>query len=234
MPAYTTYTESFLRLFYPHLCKACGNEVFQNTSLLCWRCIENLPLTEFEKHAENPVKHLFTGRLHLQEACSWLYFSRDSITQAIIHRFKYQGQQQLAKYAGELMGRSLSENERYHEVDVIVPLPLNDRKLRQRGYNQAELLAQGIANMLHKPLDNSAVMRTRYTATQTKKNRIQRWINVEHVFDIQQQHQLQGKHVLLVDDVITTGASMEAMGAVLLKIPGLRLSVCSLAYASRI
>jgi ComF family protein len=110
---------------------------------------------------------------------------------------------------------------------------LNGRKLRQRGYNQAELLAKGIAKTMQKPVETVAIMRTAYTSSQTRKSRLQRWLNVEHVFDLQKSESLHGKHVLLVDDVITTGATMEACGAVLLKVPGLKLSVCSLAHATR-
>lgn len=229
-----SYANSLFRLFYPTLCKACGDEVFSKTNELCWRCLEELPRTGFETHIENPVKHIFAGRLKLHQGFSFLFFNTDSITQAIVHRFKYKNERTLGTYMGELMGRSMLNQEHHQHYDAIIPLPLNDRKLRQRGYNQAALLATGISNILNKPVHTSAVMRTRYTATQTRKNRIQRWLNVEHVFDVDARHDLNNKHVLLVDDVITTGATMEAMGAVLLNIPGLNLSVCSLAYASRI
>jgi ComF family protein len=228
------YSESLLRLFYPLLCKACGDEVFRQDNHLCWRCLQELPLTHFEQHAENPVKHIFTGRLRLQQACSFVYYNKDSITQAIVHRFKYQSEKELGIFMGEMMGQAMFAHPHHQHYDAIIPLPLNERKLRQRGYNQAALLALGISRALGKPVETSAVMRTRYTSTQTKKNRIQRWMNVEHVFDIDANHNLQGKHVLLVDDVITTGATMEAMGQVLEAVPGLQLSLCSLAYASRI
>ena len=234
VPVLLQAAENLRRLFYPLLCKACGNEVFQQEQLLCWRCLEELPFTGFERHAENPVKRIFTGRLKLQEAFSLLYFNKDSITQAVAHRFKYKGEKELGIYMGEMMGRKMQSIDRFQQLDYIIPLPLNKKKLRQRGYNQAELLAKGISQILQVPVHTQAVMRTRYTSTQTKKNRIQRWMNVEHVFDVQETQSLEGKHVLLVDDVITTGATMEAMGEVLLRIPGLQLSLCSLAYASRI
>lgn len=229
-----SYTESFIRFFYPLLCKSCGNEVFTKETMLCWRCLEALPFTKYEQFEENPVKHNFTGRLRLHQATSLLYFNKDSITQAIVHRIKYQGEKDLGVYMGQLMGTALLHYDRYHQVDIIVPLPLNENKERQRGYNQSELLATGIGNVLMKPVVTAAVMRTKNTATQTKKNRIQRWMNVEHVFDIRNTQELENKHVLLVDDVITTGATMEAMGSLLLTVPGLKLSLCSLAYASRI
>jgi ComF family protein len=120
------------------------------------------------------------------------------------------------------------------QLDIIIPLPLNAKKLAQRGYNQSALLANGIASVLQLPVSTSAVVRTQYTASQTRKGRLQRWLNVEHVFAVANPAELQNKHVLLVDDVITTGATMEAMGRELLKIPGLKLSIASLAFTSRI
>lgn len=229
-----SYTEGIIRLFYPLLCKACGNEVFSADNQLCWQCHEALPYTGFEAHADNPVRHLFTGRLHLEQAYSLLYFSKESITQAVIHRFKYQGEQELARYMGRLMAQRMLQHPHWQQVDALVPLPLNKRKLKQRGYNQAQLLAEGMSQVMHVPVHNTAVLRTRYTETQTRKTRLQRWLNVEHVFDIEKEHQLHGQHVILVDDVITTGATMDAMGAVLQRVPDLRLSLASLAYASRI
>jgi ComF family protein len=234
MPVFHQYAENFLRLFYPLLCKACGDEVHSTDTHLCWRCIEELPLTHFEPHIENPVKHIFTGRLRLQQACSHLYFSKASIAQAIIHRFKYKGEKKLGVYMGQMMGRAMAMYPHHQHYDAIIPLPLNPKKQLQRGYNQTELLAQGIGEILSVPIITTAVVRTRYTSTQTKKTRIQRWMNVEHVFGIEHPQSVAHKHVLLVDDVITTGATMEAMGAELLKVPGLSLSLASLAYASRI
>jgi ComF family protein len=180
------------------------------------------------------VKHIFTGRLRLEQAFSLLYFSKDSITQAIIHRFKYKGEKALGLYMGEMMGRAMAIHPHHTTYDAIIPLPLNEKKRQQRGYNQAALLAQGISQVLQTPVNTAAVIRTKYTSTQTKKNRLQRWMNVEHVFDLTEANALAHQKVLLVDDVITTGATMEAMGQVLLRVPGLQLSLCSLAYASRI
>ena len=135
---------------------------------------------------------------------------------------------------GQMMGKTMAAYPHHQHYDAIVPLPLNKKKQLQRGYNQAELLAQGISDILSVPVITTAVVRTRYTSTQTKKNRIQRWMNVEHVFGLDNPKSLENKHILLVDDVITTGATMEAMGAELLKVQGLSLSLASLAYASRI
>lgn len=227
------YAHSLLNLFYPHLCRACGHELYQLDQYVCWRCQRDLPYTAFEQFAENPVRKLFTGRLPIEQGSSLLFFSKLSITQALVHQFKYKDEQDLGLWMGRLMGSRLKEQPHYAGIDCLVPLPLNVRKLRQRGFNQAEVLARGMSESMQLPVAPVAVLRTQYTSTQTRKSRLQRWLNVEHVFGIAKDSGLEGKHVLLVDDVITTGATMDACGHALLKIPGLKLSVCSLAYASR-
>lgn len=228
------YADSFVRLFYPLLCKGCGAEVFKKETLLCWRCLQALPLTGFEAHEENPVKRIFTGRIPVREAMAALYFHQDSITQTLVHRIKYQSETGLGSFMGAFMGELLATQERYRQVDVVIPLPLNEKKHRQRGFNQAALLAAGIAEILRKPLDTTTLIRVKATSTQTRKNRMERWQNVDQVFSLQPSHQLQNKHVLMVDDVITTGATLEAAGRALLQVPGLTLSVCSLAAASQL
>ena len=230
----TRYLENFVRLAFPLHCKSCGEEVYNIQTQLCWKCLEHLPYTGFEKHANNPVSKLFMGRMAVDDACSILYFNKDSLVQGIVHRIKYRGDKALGIYMGELMGRRLLESGRFSHLEALVPLPLNAVKQRKRGYNQSELLAEGIARIMPVAINNMAVIRTKNTETQTRKNRIERWVNVREVFDLKPGHGLEGKHVLLVDDVITTGATMEAMGAVLLGVPGLKLNLASLALASGI
>ncbi len=228
----TRYIESFLRMVYPLTCKGCGEEVFDTQTQLCWRCLEQLPFTGFEKHAENPVRRIFTGRINVRDAFSTLYFNPQSLAQVVIHRIKYRGDKELGMLMGEIMGRQMLNTGRFQHLDAIVPLPLNEKKLRMRGYNQSELLANGMSGILHIPVNNMAVVRLKHTETQTRKTRIQRWQNVREVFDLKEGHDLEGKNVLLLDDVITTGATMESMGQELLKVPGLQLSMASLAYAT--
>lgn len=230
----TRYLESFVRLAFPLHCKACGDEVHNVETQLCWKCLEHLPFTGFEMHARNPVSKMFTGRIALEDACSILYFNKDSLVQAIVHRIKYRGDKALGIYMGELMGQRMMYSGRFSHLEAIVPLPLNATKQRKRGYNQSELLAEGMARVMPVAINKMAVIRTKNTGTQTRKNRIERWVNVKEVFDLKQGHELEGKNVLLVDDVITTGATMEAMGAVLIGVPGLKLSLASLAVASGI
>jgi ComF family protein len=226
------FSDLLSTLIYPHNCCGCGHHLGSTAQVLCWRCINQLPLTGFEQKSANPIENIFAGRIPVQRAASLLFFIKESLTQQLLHQLKYRGRQDVGLYLGKRMGKAMLDAG--WEVDCIVPLPLNPRRQARRGYNQAEVLARGISEVLEKPVENVAVIRTRNTATQTKKNRQQRWENVSEVFDLQDGHNLQGRHVLLVDDVVTTGATLEACGQVLLQIPGVRLSIATAAFASNI
>jgi len=227
------YLDDFARLFYPNICIGCGNDLFNSKNMLCWQCISELPKTGFELHADNPVDVIFYGRLPLVHAFSWLYFNKGSLTQHIIHQVKYRKNLELGRYLGRLMAQAMQQTVLYNGIDVLVPLPLNKKKMAIRGFNQSMLLCEGMAEVLQKPIESVAVLRNRFTETQTHKTRLQRITNVDQVFGLNDGHRLENKHALLVDDVITTGATMEACGQVLCGIPGLQLSMASLAIASK-
>lgn len=231
--SFTQYLKDFTRLIFPNNCAGCGDELFASTSLLCWKCINELPKTGFEKHAHNPTSAIFYGRLPLQHAFSWLFYNKGSLAQHLVHQIKYKRNLELGKFMGQQMGEAMQETGLYNDVDVLVPLPLNKKKLAKRGYNQAMLLCKGISEVIQKPVENVAVIRNKFTETQTRKTRLERISNVEQVFDLQDGHVLENKHALLVDDVITTGATMESCGQILLQVPGLKLSMASLAAASK-
>lgn len=227
------YLEDFSRLFFPNICKGCGRDLFNSKNMLCWQCLKELPKTGFERHDDNPTARIFYGRLPVQHAFSYLYFNKGSLTQHLVHQVKYRKNLPLGRYLGELMANGMLENGLYDDVDVLVPLPLNKKKLAKRGFNQSMLLCEGMSAVLNKPIENIAVLRKKFTETQTHKSRLERLMNVEEVFGINDAHLLENKHALLVDDVITTGATMEACGKILCSVPGLRLSMASLAAASK-
>lgn len=229
----TNYFEDFLSIIYPHNCAACGNDVLGKSHLLCWNCINSLPLTGFEAQPSNLVSQLFSGRIPIEMATALLFFSKDSKVQHLIHQVKYKGKKDLGYYLGTLMGNAIQQAN-WNEIDLIVPVPLNRKKAVKRGFNQAKILADGISKVLQIPVAEVAVVRSKFTETQTRKSRIGRWQNVEDVFELGNTDGLENKRVLLVDDVVTTGATLEACGQILLKIPGLRLSIGALAYASKL
>jgi ComF family protein len=220
-----------LHFFFPHNCIGCGSDVIENESLLCLNCLNNLPHTNFALHANNPVEKKFWGRLALTSGMSQFYFSQDSIIQNMIHELKYRGNKKAGHYFGNMIGKSLLNSNRFH-VDVIVPLPLFERKEKARGYNQSEMICNGIAEIINKPLIKNNVIRQVFTETQTKKHRLERWKNVENIFFVARPSELEGKHILLVDDIITTGSTIEACGSEILKVKDAKLSIASFAIAS--
>ncbi|RAI97455.1 ComF family protein [Chitinophaga skermanii] len=223
---------SLLRLFYPHCCDACGHSLSPKEQVLCLRCSLKLPYTNFQSIEENPVMRIFYGRLKLHAAMSTYYFKKQSMLQHLIHQFKYNDRKDIALYFGYQMGLLLSKEKHWQPIDVIVPVPLHPSKLKLRGYNQAAQLAEGISKVLGKPVLAKVLQRNSFTLTQTHKSRSDRWENVSKVFAVRDVNAIKGKHVLLIDDVITTGATLEACGLALLQQGASLLSIASLAYTT--
>src|SRR5207253_3376789 len=188
-----------------------------------------LSFTNFFTQPGNPVEKSFYGRLPVLNAASGYFFTKDSLIAALIYELKYKGNKTIGFYMGEMLGNFLI-NSRFDDVDIIIPLPLNARRLKKRGYNQSAALCEGIASVWRKPIINNAVIRKVNTETQTHRGRITRWENMDGVFAVAEPSLIQNKHVLLVDDVVTTGASLEACGTEILKAPGATLSIATLAY----
>ncbi|HRN46905.1 MAG TPA: ComF family protein [Niabella sp.] len=232
MKFFSAIKESLLHLLYPHVCEGCGNDGLSPDSRLCVRCIHDLPVTGFEKHAFNPVEKMLTGRIQFEKATAQFYFTKEGLMQTLMHRFKYKGNSDLGKQLGVLMGMQLSESNRFDDIDVLVPLPLFENKERQRGYNQSTVLCKGIAEVMQLPIIEDAVIRPMHTDTQTKKSRIERWKNMEGKFQLVDGSKISGKHILLVDDVITTGATGESCATALLEEANVKVSIAALCMAS--
>jgi len=224
-------TEDVLHLFYPHLCAGCGNDVLAKNQIICSICYHHLPRTNYAKIHNNPVEKLFVGRLPIHAAHSEFYFSKGMLVQQLIHQIKYHGHLELGHYLGKLMGSSLLLSNRFQHIDAIIPLPMFAEKEKKRGYNQAAIIANGISESFGVPVLNNIVNRSKSTSSQTNKHRIERWQNVEDSFQIHQLDCLENKHFLLVDDVLTTGATLEACGISILQNPQVTLSIATLAMA---
>jgi ComF family protein len=225
-------SESFLHLLFPHVCSGCGSDLISRHSLLCMRCLHNIPHTGFEAHLTNPVEKRFYGRLPLVGASAQYYYTKDSLMQRLVQQVKYKGNRELGLQLGMLMGGLLRQSDRFN-VDAMIPLPLFPARERKRGYNQSMLLCEGIADHIPVPIITDTLLRPHHTETQTKKGRIERWKNIDGKFILTKQEPVAGKHILLVDDVITTGATLEACGSALLVSPDVRLSIACLCYSSR-
>lgn len=221
-----------LHLFFPRLCVACSREL-QAGQILCHHCLLELPETGFEDLDANGVEKLFWAQ-HVHHAAAAYHFTKGSALQTLIHQIKYKGARETAVYLGRMMGYKLRESSRFREVDILVPMPLHPARLRRRGFNQARLIAEGIAEVTSLPLVDDAIRRTISTLTQTNKRRTDRWENVGHAFEVHRAHAIDRKHVLLIDDVITTGATVAAcLSAIRHSLPDLCVSVYALAFTQR-
>jgi ComF family protein len=196
------------------------------------RCIDGMPETNFEIHPNNPVEKLFWGRLPVTNATAQYYFTKESLMQHLMHRFKYKGNKELGLQLGKMMGDQLQRSGLFN-ADALIPLPLFPVKEKKRGYNQATLLCKGIAESMNIPVMDKVIIRPQHTDTQTKKGRIERWKNMEGKFVLADPDAIRNKHVLLIDDVVTTGATLEACGNELLKAGNVKLSIATLCVASR-
>jgi len=225
--------DSLLHVVFPHVCDGCGSDLLNIESKLCIRCLSSLPETNFEIHPNNPVEKNFWGRLPVTNASAHLYFTKESLVQHLMHQLKYKGNKDLGLQLGRLMGNALKNASRFNEIEALVPLPLFPSREKKRGYNQATIICEGIAEILSLPVLNKVITRPHHTETQTKKGRIERWKNIEGKFQLIDPQAIQNKHLLLVDDVITTGATLEACGNELLTADNVKLSVATLCLASR-
>jgi ComF family protein len=212
---------------------ACSRQLNQYEEYLCRKCRFNLPRTRFENLKDNPVFEAFWGRVSVVFAAAVFYFRKGELVQQLIHRLKYRRDPDAGIFLGKISGYIIRKSESYKDVDVIVPVPLHPKKRRIRGYNQCEMLARGISEVLNLPVSSQLMLRIHHSSSQTRKTHYERWVNVENVFDINDPSAYAGKHILLIDDVITTGATLEACCNALLRCPGVRISVLTIGYASR-
>jgi ComF family protein len=226
-----TWISDFISLIYPRICICCGNSLWKHEKLICNACHFRLPRTQFHLEQENPVSRVFYGRVRVESAAAYLLFNKGNKVQRIIHQLKYKGRKDVGIWLGEEYGRILKASPFFSGVDLIIPVPLHKKKLMQRGYNQSDQFAIGLSKALKVPVENKLLVRTRATATQTRKGRYERWKNVEDLFSLVRPERISGAHILLVDDVITTGATLESCIMALCSSSGVRISVAAIAAA---
>lgn len=224
------YLKALQYLVFPHQCKGCGADYISINEYLCTKCIAELPVTMFLHVRNNPVEKIFAGRIKIENAGALYYFTKMSLMQHLIFQLKYNGDKNAGYFLGRQLGKALSISGRFDGPDIILPIPLHPRRAYERGYNQASLIAEGIKMHVKGSIIDHAVIRKEYTKTQTQENRTGRWENMMNSFEVVAPEALENKHILLVDDVVTTGASLEACGASILKIPGTKLSIATVAY----
>lgn len=221
--------DDFLSLFYPRVCQACENSLYKGEEVICTNCIYHLPRTDYHQHYDNPLMQYFRGNVKIDAAASCYYFNKGMKIQKMIHRFKYKGQKEIGSKIGELYGFELLKSSLFQAVDIILPVPLHISRLRSRGYNQSDYFAQGLSKSMNIPSLPDCLKRSKKTETQTRKSRFSRWQNVEEVFFVAHPADIAGKHILLVDDVITTGSTLSACAETLIKKTNGKVSIATIA-----
>ena len=225
------WLSDLLNLFFPNYCQSCGNALVQQEEVICHHCLFSLPKTGFHLHNENPVSRLFWGRVDINSAASYLFFSKGGNVQHLLHSLKYKGHHETGVFLGEMYGKELKNSNLFNSSQIIMPVPLHPIKKRIRGYNQTEKIANGLSKSMDIPCSTDNLSKVVNTESQTTKTRYERWQNVKDAFQINNPAEIEGKHILLVDDVLTTGATIEACATKLLEVPETRVSVVTLAYA---
>ena len=223
--------DDFISLLFPRLCYACGNHLLRNEHLICTECYVVIPRTNYHLEEENPVAQLFWGRCLIEKAAAFSFYNKGSRIRNLIHNLKYKGIKEIGYELGRIYALSLKSSGFTTDIDLIIPVPLHPSKKRIRGFNQSETISNGIADVTGLPLDTTSLARITVSATQTKRSRYERWTNVEGIFHVADPETIRHRHILLVDDVITTGSTLESCANELLKTEGVKVSVVALAFA---
>ena len=226
-----SYLNAFTELFFPRICYGCGAHLFSSEQEICKRCLRKLPRTGFELIDNDPVSQTFWGRVKLEKATSLYYYRKGEMLQKLLHLLKYRGNFQMGQVFGIQMGNVFKQSGFMVGIDMIIPVPLHEKKLRLRGYNQSEYIAIGLSHATGVEVVKDRLLRTVFTESQTRKGRFERWENVSNIFTVANPESLNGKHVLIIDDVVTTGATLEACAQALLQNSSVKVSIATVGYA---
>jgi len=220
----------FLSLIYPRHCQACGILLFRHEHSICKLCRLSLPKSNYHLQSNNPLNLMLGGRVPVENSLCLYLFEKSGKVQRLVHSIKYHKHKELAVLLGELLGEEFKNSGNTPDFDVMLPIPLHPKKLRERGFNQSEEFARGLSKTLDVPIDQESLYRARPSSTQTRKKKFQRWENVEGIFELSTKNNLENKHILLVDDVVTTGATIDSAWQCLKNIQGLRVSLACMAF----
>jgi ComF family protein len=225
--------QSLINLFFPEVCLGCSRLLLSNELVICTRCRHEIPQTLHYLNPNNEAFRKFYGKIAVEHVSAFAYFQKKGLLQPIIHALKYQEMEAVGTLFGHWYAADLKNLEFIKDVDLIIPVPLHPRKLRERGYNQVSSFGRSLSEELQIELNESLLIRTVYSKTQTKKNLLSRTeVQNKNIFDVSETNSYQGKHILLIDDVLTTGSTLEACCRALLKIPEVKISIVCIAMTS--
>lgn len=231
LQALSRIASDFVSLLFPRLCQCCGEHLVRNEEIICTACIIDIPLTEYHKTRENEMEKALWGRCFVERATAWSYYVRGGRVQTLIHKLKYSGVTEIGTYLGAKYGKILLECGFLSGVDLIVPVPLHRSKERKRGFNQAAVIGEAISVQSGIPLGREILIRRSGSASQTRKSRVERWENVEGIFTVNPVGLAGISHLLIVDDVLTTGSTIEACVNAIRDVADVKVSVVTLAVA---
>lgn len=223
--------KNLIHLFFPPVCSGCHSFLLTNETVICTNCRHHLPQTHHHLQTENEAFKKFYGRIPVIHASAFLYFHKKGMVQELIHNLKYRGHQEIGTQLGHWYAEDLKNNQSLKNVDAIIPVPIHKKRWRKRGYNQVDTFAEALSNELNIPVQKEVLLRKIDSKTQSKKNLLGRSEGINRVFDVQFSEKEHNKHFLLLDDVLTTGATLEACSRALLAIPGARISIVCMAMA---
>ena len=224
--------KSLINILFPRVCAGCGNILLEGEDTVCTTCRFLLQKTGYELNPDNPLAQLFYGQMPFNAVMAEFFFSKTGKVQHLIHGLKYHGCRENGLFLGQEIGKSLLQAPDYKGIEYIIPIPLHPKKEKIRGYNQSHVIAEGISEIMNVPIAEKCLVRKVFTDTQTKKSREERYQNVKDIFDVKNAAKIAGKHVLLVDDVLTTGATLMSAGKALMEVEGIKISVATVACAS--
>lgn len=230
----TSYLRSIAEIAFPNNCLSCRKSLLEHEETICDECTGELPETNYFQQKNNPVAQLFWGRCDVEHAAALFYTNKHNRTHHLIYQLKYFKKTSIGNRLGKIAGARLLNNQSlFQPVNTIISVPLHWKKEKQRGYNQSLHFAKGISEITNIPIDENALIRTKENISQTKKTKYERWENVDSIFEVVKPENLAGKHLLLVDDVITTGATLEACIHALKKAENTKVSIFTIATAGK-
>ncbi|RED24734.1 ComF family protein [Flavobacterium cutihirudinis] len=219
-------------MFFPKVCSGCRSVLMTNETVLCTSCRHEMPLTQYHLDAKNEAVKKFYGKIEIEHASAFLYFNKKGIVQELIHNLKYKGHEEIGTVLGHWYAEDLKELKLNNSFEVVIPVPLHPKKFKERGYNQVTAFGKALSESLNLTFDETVLFRKKYSKTQSKKNLLGRSENIESIFDVHFSERNHNKHFLIVDDVLTTGSTLEACSKALLKIPGAKISIVCMAMAN--
>ncbi|WP_369048200.1 ComF family protein [Tenacibaculum sp. UWU-22] len=228
------FLKDILYLFYPKICVTCKNNLLENEKTICTFCRHDLPILCYKNVYENEIINIFKGRVPVEKATAFLIFRKISKTKTLIHELKYKNNEEIGVFIGNWFGKILKNSNQFNDIDYIVPVPLHPKKLKKRGYNQLTKFGECLSNELEVTYMPSVLFRVSDTQTQTYKHRFERFLNANTKFSLTNTTVFNNKHILLIDDVITTGATIEACCKELLKTPNIKISIATMAYTEKL